>query len=135
MPGSPGGGQNRRFVGKILVVDDEPNNRLLLATILEHAGYELAEAADGAEALALARVFRPDLIIVDLHMPGMGGADLIKALRADPAIAGARLALYTATSADEGMEQFMEAAGIGCVIKKPSEPEDVLRAVKAALEG
>jgi CheY-like chemotaxis protein len=134
MPGFEGGEPKGRVVSKILIVDDEPNNRLLMATILEHAGYEIEEAADGAQALALARALRPDLIIVDLHMPGMGGVDLIKALRADSSTAAARVALYTATPSDGSMDQFLEAAGIDCVITKPSEPEDVLRVVKAALE-
>lgn len=134
MPGSGRREPKISGVRKILIVDDEVNNRLLLTTILEHAGYEVAEASDGAQALGLARSSRPDLVIIDLNMPGMGGLDLIKALRADPAIADARLALYTATTADASMEQFMETAGVDCVITKPSEPQDVIEAVRVALE-
>lgn len=121
-------------MAKVLIVDDEPNNRLLLRTILEHAGYELAEASDGEEALSLARESPPDLIIMDLNMPGMGGVDFVMALRAEASIASARVALYTATTSDDSLRQFMELAGIGAIIEKPAEPEHVLRAVKAALD-
>jgi len=120
-------------VARILVVDDDINNRLLLRLVLEHAGHEIGEASDGDEALASAHASKPDLIIVDLHMPGMGGVGFIKALRADAALANTRVALYTATISDESMRQFMESAGIGSIIEKPSEPAELLAAVEAAL--
>lgn len=120
-------------MARILVVDDDINNRLLLRLVLEHAGHEIREASDGGEALASANASKPDLIIMDLHMPGMDGIEFINALRADAALAKTRVALYTATVPDESMRQFMELAGIGSVIEKPSEPSEVLAAVEAAL--
>ena len=120
-------------MARILVVDDDINNRLLLRLVLEHAGHEIREASDGGEALASAHASNPDLIIMDLHMPGMDGIEFIRALRADAALATTRVALYTATVSDESMRQFMELAGIGSVIEKPSEPPDLLAAVEAAL--
>ncbi|HEY7994136.1 MAG TPA: response regulator [Candidatus Eremiobacteraceae bacterium] len=120
-------------MARILVVDDDINNRLLLRLVLEHAGHEIMEASDGGEALASAHASKPDLIIMDLHMPRMGGIEFIKALRADAALANTRVALYTATLSDESMRQFMELAGIGCLIEKPSEPPELLAAVEAAL--
>lgn len=120
-------------MAKILVVDDDINNRLLLRLVLEHAGHEITEASDGGEALALANAREPDLIIMDLHMPGMDGIDFIKALRGDTALTKTRVALYTATASDESMRQFMELAGIGCLIEKPSEPKQLLKSVEEAL--
>jgi len=120
-------------VARILIVDDDINNRLLLRLVLEHAGHEIGEASDGGEALASAHASKPDLIIMDLHMPGMDGIEFINALRADAALADTRVALYTATSSDDSMRQFMELAGIGSVIGKPSEPPELLAAVEAAL--
>lgn len=120
-------------MAKILVVDDDINNRLLLRLVLEHAGYEISEASDGGEALAVANARKPDLIIMDLYMPGMDGIQFIKALRADTALANTRVALYTATASDDSMRQFMQLAGINNIIEKPSEPPQLLASVKAAL--
>jgi len=120
-------------VAKILIVDDEPANRLLIAAILRPHGHQVLEAADGAEGLSLAHESAPDLIIIDLFMPGMGGAEFVKALRADSATQMARVALYTATRPDRALRDFMRIAGIAHVIPKPSEPAEVLRIVNDAL--
>jgi CheY-like chemotaxis protein len=120
-------------VAKILVVDDDINNRLLLRLVLEHAGHAITEASDGGEALATAHESIPDLIIMDLHMPGMDGVEFLDALREDTALAHTRVALYTATASDESMRQFMELAGIGSIIEKPSEPPQIVAAVEKAL--
>ena len=117
----------------ILIVDDDPNNRLLLRTLLAHAGHTVVEAAAGDVALATARERRPDLTIVDLHMPGMDGVSLVRALRADPATTAGALALYTGTAISEAIEDFMQAYGIAQLIPKPAEPEEILRCVALAL--
>ena len=122
-------------MARILVVDDEPNNRLLLATILELGGYVVAEAADGAEALLAANAERPDLIVLDLHMPGMSGFDVIKALRADPLLATVKVALYTATAPNPELQVLIDAAGVQGVIPKPSEPREVLDIVGRIVQG
>ena len=118
----------------VLIVDDEPVNRLLLATVLKTCGHEMLEAESGEAALELARERRPDLIILDLHLPGMPGTQFMKSLRADPAIAQSKVALYTASRVDAAMRGFMELARIDHVIEKPSEPESILRVVALALQ-
>ena len=70
------------------MVDDEPDERFLLRRLFERAGHEVTEAADGASALAIARESLPDLVVTDMRMPVMDGAELIRRLRADPATAG-----------------------------------------------
>jgi len=122
-------------VAKILVVDDEPNNRLLLATVLEHVGHEIVEAKDGAEALRLAAYGAPDLVIMDLHMPGLSGADFLMALRAEPGLKTVKVALYTATMKNPDLEQFMETNGVRHLIAKPSDPRQVIDTVTAILKG
>ena len=117
----------------ILVVDDEPLNRMLLRTILEHDGYTVLEAADGAAALEVARAKTPSLIIMDLHMPRIDGPELLKRLRADPALLETRVALYTATAAGRAMRDFMEANNVFFTIPKPSDPKTVLEIVHQAL--
>ena len=67
--------------GRILIVDDEPDVRELLRDFLASVGDEVATAASGADALEVVPVFLPDVILTDLLMPGMSGADLFDALR------------------------------------------------------
>ncbi len=117
----------------ILVVDDDPNARLLLRTLLTHAGHRVIDAANGADGLSAAARARPDLIVLDLSMPSMGGAEFVRALRADPRCATARVALYTATAMNAALRDFMEMYGVSDVIPKPSEPLKLLAAVRNAL--
>lgn len=81
---------------RILVVDDESNLRLVLRLILEAAGYEVAEAAHGADALEQTTETRPDLVLTDLMMPVMNGSELIERLRADPETAGIPIVVISA---------------------------------------
>ena len=80
----------------ILVADDNRANREALAALLEHAGHEVVRAADGREALALAREKRPELVISDVLMPMMDGYELARRLKADPVTANTALMFYTA---------------------------------------
>ena len=73
---------------RILVVDDEPDQRFLLRRIFERAGHEVTDAGDGAAALRAVRESPPDLVVTDMMMPVMGGAELIRRLRSEPATAG-----------------------------------------------
>jgi CheY-like chemotaxis protein len=74
-------------VAKILVVDDEPDMRFLLRFAFEKAGHEVAEAGDGIAALRSVKASRPALVVTDMMMPVMDGAELIKRLRAEPGTA------------------------------------------------
>src|SRR3712207_9174892 len=66
---------------RLLVVDDEPNIRELLSASLRYAGFEVATAADGQQALALAETFRPDLLVLDVMMPGLDGFGVVRRMR------------------------------------------------------
>jgi CheY-like chemotaxis protein len=72
---------------RILVVDDEPDQRFLLRRILERAGHEVAEAEDGSVALGVIRDACPDLLVTDMMMPVMTGTELIRCVRGEPAMA------------------------------------------------
>ena len=85
-----------RPVSTILVVDDESNMRFLIRMILEHAGYEVVEAAHGAAALERAKQSPPDLVVTDLMMPVMNGRELIERLRAEPETAGIPIVVVSA---------------------------------------
>jgi CheY-like chemotaxis protein len=77
----------RRRVSRILVVDDEPDQRFLLRRILQRAGHEVREANDGAAALRAVRESAPDLVVTDVMMPVMDGVELLRCLRDDPSTA------------------------------------------------
>ena len=120
-------------MAKILIVDDEPANRALLTTLLLYAGHDVVQAGDGHEALQKAKADCPDLIVVDLNLPGMHGTQFVKALRTDPDTASVKIALYTATAPNESLTAFMEVTGIRHLVPKPSEPSEALEAIAAAL--
>ena len=120
-------------MARILIVDDEPANRLLVKTILEHVGHEVAEAAGAAEAVRELHEPLPDLAIVDLHLYGTSGVELIQKLRADPKTNAVKIALYTSSADDAAMRDFMAVHRIEHVIPKPCEPQELIAAVEAAL--
>jgi CheY-like chemotaxis protein len=121
-------------LASILVVDDEPFNRLLLATVLRPLGHDVLEAADGDAGLKMVVDRVPDLVVVDLAMPGMGGAGFLKTLRRELRC-DVPVVLYTATRPDAPMRDFVELFSISAILEKPSEPADIARVVKAALGG
>lgn len=120
-------------MAKVLIVDDEPTNRMLAVTLLRHAGHEPLEAASAEPALQIAKEQHPDLAIVDLSLPGTNGTQLIKQLRAVQELRDTKVVLYTGTRVDAMLRDFMQVHGITHVIPKPAEPEDFLRIVGEAL--
>jgi CheY-like chemotaxis protein len=116
----------RRRVSRILVVDDEPDQRFLLRRILQRAGYEVSEANDGAAALRAVRESAPDLVVTDVMMPVMNGVELIRCLREDPATA--RIPILAA-SGDTHLAGAADAA-----LAKPYEWRDLLTLVAALLK-
>jgi PAS domain S-box-containing protein len=117
----------------ILVVDDRPTNRQFLVTLLGYAGHRLIEAADGAEALELARVERPDLVITDILMPTMDGYEFVRSLRADARIASTPVIFYSAAYSAAEAEALGKSCGVKTVLSKPSEPQAILDAVNGEL--
>jgi diguanylate cyclase (GGDEF)-like protein len=118
---------------KILVADDNRANREAMASLLEAAGYEVATAADGREALGKARAERPALIISDVLMPRMDGYELARRLRGDPATQSIALVFYTAYFAEEEAKALAQAHGVTRVLVKPSDNDAILRTVREAL--
>jgi two-component system chemotaxis response regulator CheY len=113
----------------VLIVDDDPSIRKLVATTLEDvAGFELVEAADGDEALELAREDAPAIVLLDIDMPGIDGFEACRRLRAQPQTADATVVMLTA-AADEEAERAAEEAGADLFITKPFSPLELLRLV------
>ncbi|GAB4258059.1 response regulator [Deferrisoma sp.] len=122
-------------MAKILVVDDEEHVRDVVRQMLEQAGHEVRDAADGEEALELYRAWSPDLVLTDILMPNKGGLVLIKELRErDP-----RLPIVaTSGGGRTGKLNFLSTARTfkGVVtLKKPFSRRELLAAVNEALAG
>ena len=109
------------FIGKnglILVVDDDPTQRLLCREALEQRGYRVEEAEDGENGLEMARNIRPDLILLDVMMPGMNGYDVCREIRADAELNRTPVVIVTALEDLESIETGFEA-GASDFIGKP----------------
>jgi CheY-like chemotaxis protein len=120
-------------MASILVVDDDVNNRLLLATVLQHAGHTVLEAQSGRAGVEIAVCEKPDLIVVDLSLPDISGAELIRLLRSDERTRSALIALYTATRLSPAIEELTELYGIDGIIPKPADPHQLLEAFAGLL--
>jgi CheY-like chemotaxis protein len=113
----------------LLIVDDDPFIRKLVATTLEDVSeFELHEAADGEQALEVARRIRPRIIFLDVDMPRMDGLAACRAIRADPDTGGATIVMLTASHGN-GIETRAEEAGADLFLTKPFSPLDLLRLV------
>lgn len=117
-PGADPEGEPRRDAGaaRILVADDNEDCRLALTSFLEASGYRVEEAADGEEAVRLARDFAPDLILLDIMMPGVDGLEAARRIRRATEAGDVRI---VAISAMEGAEQASLAAGCDECVSKP----------------
>jgi PAS domain S-box-containing protein len=130
---SQSGDEPGDLMATILVVDDCPTNRDLLVTLLGYRGHKSLEAGNGAEALALARAERPDLIITDILMPAMDGYEFTRRLREDPDIGSTPVIFHSAHYLLEEARVLAAKCGVPYVIVKPCDPSDVLAAVDKAL--
>jgi two-component system chemotaxis response regulator CheY len=116
-------------VSGVLIVDDDEFIRKLIATTLEDvARLELHEAADGVEAVEVARREHPRLVFLDVDMPGVDGIDVCRRLRADEHTSDATIVMLTAAHGD-GVEGLAEEAGADLFLTKPFSPLDLLRLV------
>ncbi len=113
----------------VLVVDDEPAIRKLLRQVLTDAGYRVAEAADGMEAIDKARELKPDLITLDVMMPRMGGYEAAAVLKTDPTTEDIPLLVLSATESHVRGRQL----GVDHYLAKPADPEVLLGHVDALL--
>lgn len=105
----------------VLVIDDDVILAELLAAIVEGAGFQAVLAADGAEGLRLARSAGPALVLCDMSMPGVSGAEVIRSLRNDPSTSHLRLVLMSGHAAPD-----LRAIGADKFLAKPFFPEEVV---------
>ncbi|GEM_PF-659362 len=118
---------------RILVVDDQADNRIILEMALEHAGHTVLTATNGVEAVARAREHKPDIILMDLRMPEMNGWEATCLLKADPATRSIPIAALTA-SAVGGTGKLCDA-GFCALLHKPVTLGQVRSAVEECVRG
>ena len=121
-----------RVTPKILVVDDEPDAVDLIGFNLRSAGYDVATASDGEEALNKAKSQLPDLIVLDLMLPEVDGLEVCKILRRDPATAAIPIIMLTAKAAEIDRILGLEL-GADDYVTKPFSPRELVLRVKNSL--
>jgi CheY-like chemotaxis protein len=114
-------------VSRVLVVDDEPALRELMRAALE-PHHDVAEAADGAAALELWRTYRPDVVLLDVMLPGASGIDILREVRADETFPSAKVVVVSAWDMSSVREQVDEHAA-DAFVSKPFFPEELLETV------
>lgn len=119
--------QSRVKRRNILVIEDDTYLRRLLTLTLTFAGFSVREASDGLEALRIVDADPPDLILLDIGLPGVDGIGVRAELLADPRTRLTPVVVVTATTAD------LSALGTCCILRKPVHPDDVVRVVQECL--
>lgn len=115
--------------GRILIVDDEPQIRRIMRTTLIAEGYEVDDAKTGEEGLEKLRDFRPELVLLDMNMPGMGGLAACRAIRSDTSIG---VVMLTVRNSEADKVAALDA-GADDYITKPFSTPELLARIRAAL--
>jgi two-component system cell cycle response regulator DivK len=117
---------------RILIIEDQEDNRAILRDLLSQAGYALIEAADGEDGVKLAQSERPDLILMDIQLPVIDGYEATRRIKAKPELKSIPIIAVT-SYALSGDEAKARAAGCDGYVTKPFSPRDLLAKVRAYL--
>jgi two-component system cell cycle response regulator DivK len=118
--------------GLILVVEDHEDNRRILRDLLTSAGFEFIEAETGLDGVKMAKLHQPDLILMDLQLPGIDGYEAARQIRSEPTLSS--VAIIAVTSyALSGDEQRALAAGCNAYVSKPYSPRQLLAKIRELL--
>jgi len=117
---------------RILVVEDHEINRRILRDLLTSAGYEMIEAATGEEGVTLAGIHRPDLVLMDIRLPGLDGYEATRRIKENPAIRHIPIIAVTSYALSGDEEKALEA-GCESYICKPFSPRVVLAKIRECL--
>ena len=117
---------------RILVVEDQEDNRQILRDLLSNAGFEMIEAEDGQQALTQAAKHKPDLILMDIQLPLLDGYEATRRIKADPALNAIPIIVVT-SYALSGDEEKARAAGCDAYVAKPFSPRALLAKIREYL--
>ncbi|HEX4190714.1 MAG TPA: response regulator [Marmoricola sp.] len=119
-------------MARIVIADDDADIRELVVFKLRHAGHEVLPVADGTAAVEACLAKTPDLVILDVMMPGMSGLEAARVLRAEESMTGVPIIMLTARAQESDIEQGFEAGADDYVVK-PFSPRELALRVGAAL--
>lgn len=128
-----GGDSKTKSMGLVLIVDDVPDNRAIYADFLRYSGYEVAEATDGFEAVEIAKKLQPDVVLMDLSLPGMDGWEATRQIKATSATHHIKIIAVTG-HALEGTAKGAREAGCDAFLSKPCLPETLEAEVRRMLD-
>jgi len=114
---------------RILVVEDQEDNRQILRDLLATAGYDMIEAEDGMQAVAAASEHRPDLILMDIQLPELDGYEATRRIKANPALSAIPIIVVT-SYALSGDEEKAREAGCNAYVAKPYSPRALLAKIR-----
>jgi two-component system cell cycle response regulator DivK len=117
---------------RVLVVEDQEDNRRIMRDLLSSAGYEIIEAVSGEEGVALAESQRPDLILMDIQLPGLDGYEATRRIKAKPDLAGIPIIVVT-SYALSGDDVKAHQAGCDDYVTKPYSPRSLLAKIREHL--
>jgi two-component system, cell cycle response regulator DivK len=117
---------------RILVVEDQEDNRQIIRDMLTFTDYEIVEAVSGEEALVAVAKQRPDLILMDIQLPGIDGYETTRRIKTDPALQSITIIAVT-SYALSGEEQKAQAAGCDAYVPKPYSPRQLLAKIREYL--
>jgi CheY-like chemotaxis protein len=118
---------------KIMIVDDEDNILELVKAVLENEGFEVITASEGNECLEKLKTIKPDLILLDMMMPGMSGREVCERIRANPDTKDLKVAFLTVAKFSEAGRDVLEKMNVSDYITKPFENSDLIAMVKKIL--
>ena len=118
----------------VMIVDDEPNHRLVLRKMLEREGYNVIEAEDGRDALANLEEVRPDLILMDIMMPDMDGWEASRAIKEHKETKSIPVVIFTVRGSEDSVEKSYKFAYANFHLSKPSRRSEILSVVKKYIE-
>jgi CheY-like chemotaxis protein len=118
---------------KILVVDDEESLIELVKAVLEEDNFEVTTAMDGKEALDKLKEVKPDLILLDMMMPGMSGREVCEKIRSDPKTKNIKIAFLTVARFSETGRDVLKKMRVVDYITKPFDNKDLVKRVKKAI--
>ncbi len=118
----------------IMVVDDEPDIVYLVSKMLKKEGFDVIATNSGDEALEKLKEFTPDLILLDVMMPGINGWEAAKKIKEDPKLKSIPIAMLTVKSSEEDVEKSFAFGGSNAHIPKPIEREKMINTVRWLLE-
>lgn len=114
---------------KVLLVEDNEDNRIIYTTMLRVTGYEVLEAVDGPSGVATARAELPDIVLMDISLPGFDGYEATRMLKAEPSTAAIPIVALTAHALASDRERAVAAGAVG-YLAKPIEPRGVVAEVR-----